>query len=190
MTQSVDVEPGWYDDRYTPGVVRWFDGQAWTEHTRPVAAPAPPVPAAAVPSHRLGGDAYPTSRFGSLPATQPYATPPNATPLHGAPHHVAEPFGTDGYAPRPSASLGAGPSDAMHWILPVGRSWQSVVAGYVGLVALLVFPLAPVAIGFGVWALVKARTGGHGRGRAVFAIVAGVIGIGVGVLVLLPGLLA
>jgi hypothetical protein len=158
MTQSVDVEPGWYDDRYTPGVVRWFDGQAWTEHTRSVAPPEP------------------------------------VAPQHPAPQYVAQPFGAHPYhaggiAPQPSAPMGAGPSDPMHWILPTGRSWQSVVAGYVGLLALVVFPLAPVAIGLGIWALRKARTGGHGRGRAVFAIVAGLVGVVVGVLVLAPGLL-
>lgn len=27
---------GWYDDGVTPGVQRWFDGEQWTAHTRPV----------------------------------------------------------------------------------------------------------------------------------------------------------
>ena len=57
----------------------------------------------------------------------------------------------------------------------MGRSWQSVVAGYLGLVAIVVWPLGPVALGFGVWAMRRAQDGGHGRGRAVLALVVGVL---------------
>lgn len=39
---------GWYDDGSTPGVQRWYDGTAWTEHLRPVAA-APAVAPAVAP---------------------------------------------------------------------------------------------------------------------------------------------
>ncbi|MGY4644508.1 DUF2510 domain-containing protein [Cellulomonas sp. URHB0016] len=112
--------PGWYDDRATPGVVRWFDGSAWTAHTAP--------------------------------------SPPPAAPWQ--------------VAPAPSG-MGTSPSDALHWLVPVGRSWQSVVAGYVGIVALFFWAVGPVAVLFGVLALQKAKQGGHGSGRAVFALVAG-----------------
>src|SRR5450830_2068914 len=70
----------------------------------------------------------------------------------------------------------SGPKDAVHWMLPVGRSWQSITAGYVGLLSLGIWALGPVAIWLGIWAIRKARTGGHGRGRAVFAIVTGTLG--------------
>lgn len=46
--------PGWYNDASTPGVVRWWDGEKWTEHTRPI-APA----AATSPPLGLAGTALP-----------------------------------------------------------------------------------------------------------------------------------
>jgi uncharacterized protein DUF2510 len=70
--------------------------------------------------------------------------------------------------------LGAEPNDAVHWLLPTGRTWQSIAAGYVALFALVLWFLGPVALGLGLWALsASSRTGAHGRGRAIFAIVVG-----------------
>lgn len=118
---------GWYPDGATPGVVRWFDGAAWTEHVQTV-VPQPYGPAQAFP-----GTVVPT---------------------------------TDD-----------GPTNALHWVVPVGRSWQSIVAGYAGLFALFIPPVALLSIPLGLVALRQARMGGHGRGRAWFAIVAGVVGL-------------
>jgi len=68
---------------------------------------------------------------------------------------------------RPPA-VGDHPSDPMHWVLPTGRTWQSIAAGYAGLCSILVFP-GPIALGLGIWALMESRkTGAHGRGRAIF----------------------
>ena len=81
-------------------------------------------------------------------------------------------------SPRPGAvpEAGAHPDSVTHWLLPTGRSWQSILAGYLGLFSILLFP-APLAVAFGVWGLVAAkRDGTHGRGRSVFGIVAGTVG--------------
>jgi len=47
------VPAGWYDDGSTPGVVRWYDGTAWTEHVRPLEGP-PAAPSTAVAAGRTG----------------------------------------------------------------------------------------------------------------------------------------
>lgn len=72
--------------------------------------------------------------------------------------------------------VGASPGDAVHWLLPVGRTWQSIVAGYVALLAIFLWILGPVALGFGIAALWASAAGhGHGRGRAWFAVVVGAL---------------
>jgi len=77
-----------------------------------------------------------------------------------------------------------GPGSVEHWLIPVGRSGPAIAAGYVGIVALVFAFLGFVGVivgaaslGLGIWALTLARKGKHGSGRAIFAIVAGVIGI-------------
>lgn len=84
--------------------------------------------------------------------------------------------------PRPAD---VGPNSAMHYLLPVGRSWQSVVAPWIGVFGALIWILAPFSVALGIWGLVVARRGGHGTGRSILAIVLGVIGtlllVGVGI---------
>jgi hypothetical protein len=71
-----------------------------------------------------------------------------------------------------------GQDDAtMRALLPVGRTPLSIIAGYVGLLSFLVVP-APLALILGILAVLDLRKqpGKHGMGRAVFAIVMGVLG--------------
>ena len=79
-----------------------------------------------------------------------------------------------GAPPELSQHNGAHPDQPLHWLLPTGRSGWSIAAGYVALVAMVFWPLGPVALGLGIHAIrVAGRTGTHGRGRAIFAIVVG-----------------
>jgi hypothetical protein len=203
--------PGWYPDGVTPDVLRWFDGAAWTE--RVVADPARPVPparpavgvtngaawapadpgrtASAVPAHARSGAP-------SSPAGDPYAAPApgspppvRATAIAVHPTYPAYPTypAAGPWYPQQAARQGPGPREAVHWMLPVGRSWQSIVAGYAGLLGLGIWVLGPFAIWFGLWALRRASTGGHGRGRAVFGIIAGTVATALMALVLTTGLL-
>jgi hypothetical protein len=200
MTSTTGLQPGWYRDLAAPGEVRWFDGTSWTEHVAPDPAmpPAPvPVPTSA-PAHSAPAPVY------GVPAQQSWQGQPGhpvqqgwqaspVGPQQGQPAQQGWNAGAVGAQqgwvhpgqltyPVPAAPrMGASPSDAMHWIVPVGRSWQSILAGYLGLFGLLIWPLAPFALGLGVWAMRRARDGGHGRGRAVFALIAGAIGTLLGI---------
>lgn len=65
----------------------------------------------------------------------------------------------------------------MRMLLPVGRSWLAIVAGYLGLFSLICFP-APLALIFGILAIMDIRKHPekHGMGRAIFGLVMGVLG--------------
>lgn len=41
---SMSTPPGWYADHGVPGTERWWDGNAWTAHTRPLGGVVPPGP--------------------------------------------------------------------------------------------------------------------------------------------------
>ena len=88
--------------------------------------------------------------------------------------YVPPSYAPASYAPTSAPGLGASPSDPLHWVFPTGRNWQSITAGYVALFAIVIWVLGPIALGLGVAGLrASARGNGHGRGRAVFAVVVG-----------------
>ena len=65
---------------------------------------------------------------------------------------------------------------AMRILLPVNRSGYAIVAGYLGLVSILLIP-APFALLFGFLGMRDIRNNDekHGMGRAIFGIVMGAI---------------
>lgn len=107
-----------------------------------------------------------------------------------APSVPPPPWQSQGQAQWPAANPAPkhGPDDAMHWLLPVGRSAESFAAGYMGLACVLLFWTGPVVILLAIAtvlvsirALKKAKTGGHGTGRAITGLVAAPIGAILGV---------
>jgi len=80
--------------------------------------------------------------------------------------------------PRRRRRRSSDPMDdpAMALVLPVNTSLLAIAAGYIGLISVLCFP-APLAFLLGVLALVQLRKKPklHGRYRAIFAVVMGVI---------------
>ena len=97
-------------------------------------------------------------------------------------HHTAAAQGWPGAVAGGAGEADTGPSSVMHYLLPVGRSWQSVTAPYLGLFSLLPIPIIGQALGagaitLGIIALRRSKSGGHGTGRAVTAIVLGTIGV-------------
>jgi len=81
----------------------------------------------------------------------------------------------DDSATAPAGNLGD--EFAMRMLLPVGRSWLAIVAGYLGLFSLICFP-APIALVFGILAIrdIRKHPEKHGMGRAIFGLVMGALG--------------
>lgn len=65
---------------------------------------------------------------------------------------------------------------ALRWVLPVGQSVWSIVAGYLGLFSVLCLP-APLALLFGIIAVFHLRKNPRlsGWGRAIFGLVMGAV---------------
>ncbi|MGW4838241.1 DUF2510 domain-containing protein [Streptomyces globisporus] len=94
---SYATPPGWYPDTGAPGLERWWDGTAWTAHTRPTAAAGsaphqPPAPAGFGPAE--SGPAGPgPAGFGPAEggpaASAPAGFGPPSLPHQRGPHDGA-----------------------------------------------------------------------------------------------------
>lgn len=79
------------------------------------------------------------------------------------------------------SSVPLGQNAGVRLLLPVGRSVWAVIAGYLGLLSLLLLP-APLAILFSIIAIVdiiRSRRNPHpkhGLGRAIFGLIMGLVG--------------
>lgn len=72
----------------------------------------------------------------------------------------------------------------MRMLLPIGRSWFAIAAGYAGLFA--VIPIfAPIALILGILAIrdIQRNPKLHGMGRAIFGLVMGLLGTSILILV-------
>ena len=92
---------------------------------------------------------------------------------------VTQPFAA---ALRPldvlSESTDAGTDDVLlRMLVPIGRSWWAIAAGYLGLMSVLPI-MAPFAVITGIIAIsdIRKHPARHGMGRAVFGIVMGTLG--------------
>jgi sugar phosphate permease len=85
--------------------------------------------------------------------------------------------------------MGADP--VMRAMLPVGRTWLAIAAGYLGLFAMACIP-APIALIVGILAILdlKKRPEMHGMGRAVFGVVMGAIGTLAIIVMIVSGLVS
>lgn len=115
---SLAIPPGWYPDRNEPNLVRWWDGQQWTDHTRSTAPAAAafeqPVSAAAfgltpagpaAPSAPIAGPAGPTAPTAptaapAAPAAPTTPTTPSAATTPTAAGQIAPGWYPDNADPR------------------------------------------------------------------------------------------
>ena len=93
--------------------------------------------------------------------------------------------------PRNDAYVGSedealGEDAVMRMIIPVGRSIWAIIAGYLGLISVLLIP-APFALATGIVAVldIMHNPKKHGMGRAIFGIVMGVLGTLAGIVTLI-----
>jgi hypothetical protein len=82
----------------------------------------------------------------------------------------------DPYPPGGFRPPDIGDDPAMRLIMPVGTSIWAIIAGYLGLFAVLCLP-APLALIMGIVAVwdIRRNPRRHGMGRAIFGIVMGAI---------------
>ncbi|MGW3739259.1 DUF2510 domain-containing protein [Streptomyces sp. NPDC005146] len=128
--------PGWYPDSAAPGTDRWWDGTAWTAHTRPnTPAPQQPVPPpyASGGSGGGGGIRIVTMATAALVVVGAAVTgavllgrddggtdPKSSGPTRSAPLPTTTATGGDGPAPDPTLLV-----DQLNGVtLPIPDGWE------------------------------------------------------------------
>ena len=97
-----------------------------------------------------------------------------AGPDYHAPPAVSPPLPPQA---EPICEVRLGDNAGMRMILPVGRAWQAIVAGYLGLLSVLP-AFGVLALIFGIWAVavIWRDPQRHGMARAIFGIIMGALG--------------
>jgi TM2 domain-containing membrane protein YozV len=136
---SYNAPAGWY--RQDDGTERWWDGQAWTAHARPVPpAPTAPLPAAGSWGHDGSGTGLPQQHPGWTPAPMGYAV---------APKNPAVSLLASFFIPGLGTMLNG----------EVGKGIGILVGYFVSLfLFFLIVPLL-IALGIWVWGMVDAYQG-------------------------------
>lgn len=140
--------PDWYPDPQAIGQQRWWSGDAWTEHFRPVPQPTPPVmqPEPAPP-------AYPA------PVSQR-----SQTMRRGFLDSPFEPVGTPRNVPGTLSLVFALLPFAISWLIP-------------GIGLLLAFLFGVTAVVLGIIGIARAGRRGARRGTAIAGLVIGAISL-------------
>lgn len=91
-----------------------------------------------------------------------------------------------GYPYQAARPQGLSDDPTMRALLPVGRTGLSIAAGWIGFFSLIIWPLGLIAVVISFAALneLNKRPDMLGKGRALFGLVAGLIGIGLFILVI------
>lgn len=134
--------PGWYPD--AQGVMRWFDGNDWTEHTQdavpqPPASPPPAAPPAAPPAPPSSPPTAPLASPWNTPGYESHddVPPAPAQPSYGG-QQGYPPAGPPSYAPTYGSPTPPGPQRRTGLIAGLAALAVLLVAGVVvGAVLLL-----------------------------------------------------